>query len=144
MTAEFLPISDPEHTDQLIGTLGRKAQAVRDGERLRYGTKDSLINLCKNSKLELCGFITQREKIVLVTNVHGEPSHNFYMDHQSLKQALCEIYEENQDKILGIFHTHPNNQPWPSPRDIVGWPNIELGWRYFIVTNKEVLEWELV
>lgn len=96
------------------------------------------------SNVELCGFITSDDDIWWIDNVHLEPRHNYFFDPQEVETAVHEIYEIRQEKIVGQFHTHPNNVPWPSPRDIAGWPNPDLNWRYWIVTNAEVIEWELV
>ena len=92
---------------------------------------------------EQCGFIDSQQELWYVPNVHDYPSENFLMEEKECERIFEHIYEKNNDTIIGIFHTHPNNVTWPSPRDIVGWPNPKLNWRYFIVTGAEVLEWEL-
>jgi proteasome lid subunit RPN8/RPN11 len=96
-----------------------------------------------NYKKEICGLITERGKIWPIANVHESPRANFFFDKDNFIEAVDGIAFQ-KDKIIGIWHTHPNGQPWPSPRDLVGWPNPALGWRYWIATPKEVLEWKLV
>lgn len=92
---------------------------------------------------ERCGFITTEWEILEVDNVHQEPYRNFYMDDEDTKHALEYIYEMREESVVAIWHTHPNNVVWPSPRDLCGWPNPGLKWRYLVVTNNEVVEWEL-
>lgn len=94
--------------------------------------------------IEQCGFIDLNQELWYIPNIHEYPRMNFLMDTEVTTKILENIYERDNQSVLGIFHTHPNGVPWPSPRDIVGWPNTRLGWRYFIVTGSEVVEWELV
>ena len=93
---------------------------------------------------ELCGFITSDWMIFPVHNAHLEPRHNYYFDPDDTDRVLNEIFNKYKTDIIGQYHTHPTDIPWPSPRDLVGWPNPELGWRYWIVTNSHVIEWELI
>jgi proteasome lid subunit RPN8/RPN11 len=60
---------------------------------------------------------------------------------EDIQEALNEVCKINGDSVLGVFHTHPNDVPWPTPGDISGWPNPDLEWRYWIATNHEVIEW---
>lgn len=141
MTA-LLP-SDPSHSNHLISTGGLRARRARRPMQLKIGTQHDIIFMCQRNQEEICGFLTDTEELFLVKNAHHEPKYNFYMDQDSLGKVIHEIHHLRQSKIVGIFHTHPNNQPWPSPRDIVGWPNSDLHWRYWIATQKELIEWEL-
>lgn len=139
-------LNDPAHPsncNQYIPTNGRKAERVW-GSTLDKQVCDLLTAGCISSNKERCGFVTSDEDIFYVNNVHAEPRHNFLMDPEDFAEVVSEIYDIRQTRILGIFHTHPNDVPWPTPRDLVGWPNPELRWRYWIVTNTEVIEWELV
>ena len=133
----------PSNTDQMISTQGRSAQRVFD-QALEKQLHDMLTASCLSSNKERCGFISEDEDIFYVTNVHCEPRHNFLMDAADFETVVTEIYDIRQTRIEGVFHTHPNNVPWPTPRDLVGWPNPMLGWRYWIVTNTAVIEWKLV
>lgn len=94
--------------------------------------------------MERCGFIDEEQNIHRVDNIHRNPHSNFYMDEDDAEQTINSIYEIYQSNIIGIYHTHPNGYPWPSPRDIAGWPNPALNWRYFLVTRGQVTEWQLV
>lgn len=135
--------SDPSHSNHLISTGGLRARRVERPYNLKLGTTHDIIGMCQRNKEELCGFLTDIEEIFLVKNAHERPRYNFFMEEDSLKKIVHEIYHLRKSKIMGIFHTHPNNQPWPSPRDIVGWPRSELKWRYWIATTRELSEWEL-
>lgn len=138
-------LNDPAHpsnADQLIPTKGRTAERVWDNP-LDQQIQDLLTASCMSSNKERCGFITADEDIFYVDNVHSQPRHNFLMDQGDFEIVVSEIYDIRQTRILGVFHTHPNNVSWPTPRDLVGWPNPDLGWRYWIVTNHTVIEWKL-
>jgi proteasome lid subunit RPN8/RPN11 len=103
--------------------------------------KDRLISACQLNRDEVCGFITNDENVLFVPNSHVEPHYNFYMDIADIQEALDIIRKIGGSDVIGMFHTHPTNIPWPSPVDIAGWPNLSLQWRYWIVTNHEVIEW---
>jgi proteasome lid subunit RPN8/RPN11 len=103
----------------------------------------NIISACQTNRDEVCGFVTDAEDVLYVPNSHTEPHFNFYMDIQDIQEALDIICKVNQQNVIGIFHTHPSNIPWPSPVDLSGWPNPDLLWRYWIATNHEVVEWSL-
>lgn len=153
MTGEPLPymkrypvaLTDPAHpghSTHEISSEGRTAQRVW-GNKLPERLESKLINRCLGTRIELCGFITDAFEPFYVVNVHHEPTHNFYMEPGSVIDALEAIYDAGQE-VIGQFHFHPNGVTWPSPRDLHGWPNPELGWRYWIVTPREIIEWQLV
>lgn len=136
--------SHPSHDNHLISTNGRRAKRIWHHESpLFESTVNNLLLDWNREVTEQCGFIDSEQDIWYIPNVHEKPRANFLMDTLVTTRVLERIYERNDRSVLGIFHTHPNNVPWPSPRDIVGWPNPKLGWRYFIVTYGEVVEWEL-
>ena len=135
--------SSPFHCDQLISTNGKKAERI-DCNDLSVAIVNSLTKMARLGREERCGFLTNTGAIYQILNGHEEPTHNFFMEKEAVREAVEEIYQISHDHISAIWHTHPNNIPWPSPRDIHGWPNLALGWRYFIVTHSEVLEWKLV
>lgn len=134
----------PGHSNHLISTKGRKAQRVWHHETpLFESTIQELLEEWDAEVTEQCGFIDSEQEIWYIKNIHQSPHANFLMQNKQMENALKEIYGKYRRTVLGIFHTHPNSLPWPSPRDIVGWPNLKLEWRYFIVTRDQVLEWEL-
>lgn len=135
----------PEHSDYLISTNGLRAEPVfYPDEPLFESTIVELLEQLDGRYLERCGFIDSEQELHRVENSHADPHSNFYMETEDAKRAIHEIYEIMDRHIMGIYHTHPNGYPWPSPRDIAGWPNPKLGWRYFLVTRGKVTEWRLV
>jgi proteasome lid subunit RPN8/RPN11 len=135
------------HSNYLISTNGKRAEQIFHPDvPLLESTVHELIEELQGHYLERCGFIDSEMDLFHVQNSHRVPHSNFYMEEtdESVEQALHEIYEIRQTHIIGIYHTHPNGYPWPTPRDIAGWPNTALGWRYFLVTRGEVTEWRLV
>jgi proteasome lid subunit RPN8/RPN11 len=104
---------------------------------------DNMVSGCRANRDEVCGFITDAEDILYVPNSHMEPHFNFYMAIEDIQEALQIICKINQQNVIGVFHTHVNNVPWPTPIDLAGWPNPDLRWRYWIATNHEVIEWSL-
>lgn len=134
----------PGHRTQAISTKGRIAERIWNPESpLDMELENILIGVCQSHLKELCGFITADEDYIRIDNIHLEPYHNFYMNPDQVEEVIKKIYSIRNTFITGIWHTHPNNVPWPSARDLVGWPNPDLRWRYWIVTNKEVIEWRL-
>lgn len=134
----------PTATDQIIDIGNRKVERIdMPNHPLRGDTINELVMSCRNSPIEVCGFVTTTGEVHYVGNLHEEPTQNFLMDADEGREVIKEIVLRNHEAILGMFHTHPNNLPWPSPRDIVGWPNPDLGWRYWIATSRDVIEWRL-
>ena len=133
------------HSNYLISTHGKRAERIYhpDVPLFESTVSDLLIEL-ESHYMERCGFIDHEQNIHQVPNVHHNPHANFYMDEEDGKRTVDKIYDVCQSHIMGIYHTHPNGYPWPTPRDIAGWPNPQLNWRYFLVTRGEVTEWRLV
>lgn len=135
----------PGHSEYLISSNGRKAEQIFFHEiPLPEKVRSELLSECFNYSLEHCGFITIEFDLVRVHNSHQVPQRNFYMDEADAGHAIDEIYQHQKSEILGVWHTHPNGYPWPTPRDLRGWPNPALNWRYFLVTRGDVTEWRLV
>ena len=135
----------PSHTEHVISTNGWKAERIWYPDKpLFESTLGLLMDLVPKSKNEQCGFLTTDQSIIPVLNVHEEPTHNYFMDVEQTQLTLEQIFDDLQSDVMGIWHTHPNDITWPTPRDIVGWPDLRLGWRYWIVTHNDVLEWEKV
>jgi len=135
----------PSHSNHVIPTYGKKAQRVWFTKTpLLEETQKNLLMDWNRGVTEQCGFIDSAQDVWYINNLHNNPRMNFLMDNVQAANTLEKIYNKLNRTVLGIFHTHPNNVPWPSPRDIVGWPNPRLKWRYFIVTSKDIIEWELV
>jgi len=134
----------PAHRNHLISTRGRTAQRVwHPSVPILESVQNELLSICQSHAKERCGFISSRWDVHQIENVHQAPYHNFFMDETEVIEAIDQIYNVQEEHIIAIWHTHPNDVVWPSPRDLAGWPRKELNWRYLIVTNKEVLEWQL-
>lgn len=110
-------------------------------DRLVYMTNDAYPN-------EICGFVMSSEDpqtgpyIVSCRNIHRNPTHYFEVDHED----LAAVYED-EERIIGMYHSHPNGPEGPSGADRKYAP--ESGIRYFIVTRTHVHEyntesWEAV
>ena len=142
---DFNNPAHPSNCNQLIKT-DREAERIWHPDILLFeSVQHELISQCLANRNERCGLITiEEQEVIYVENIHHEPTHNFLMSQEDFDSALRAIYKEREDKVLGIFHTHPNNVPWPTPRDLAGWPNPALGWRYWIATGHEVIEWRLI
>ncbi|AEL97928.1 tail protein [Mycobacterium phage Patience] len=137
--------ASPSHRNHLISTNGKRAVLIEPEIPLLESTVSQLLEELDGHYLERCGFISKHEQnIYPVHNAHEFASMNFYMDEDDAVEAIRNIYDRDHDEIMGIYHTHPNGYPWPSPRDILGWPKVELGWRYFLVSRGNVTEWRLI
>lgn len=135
-----------EQPGQHADINGRRVERVfHPSVPLRSALIDELIAACNGSpKAEVCGLITETQWAHFIENVHETPQNNFLMDRNEFKEVVRGIMGVNHEKIIGVFHSHPHAEPWPTPRDIAGWPNPELGWRYFIITHNDVIEWRLL
>lgn len=142
---DVLDPAHPSHSNYLIDTKGWMAEQIFDSPNpLDQVTIKRLVNELESHALERCGLITSDQEIVVVENSHDNPRMNFFMEQQDFEASIDYIYKETNREVLGIWHTHPNGYGWPSPRDILGWPNLALGWRYFLVFRGNVTEWKRV
>jgi len=134
----------PGHCNQMIATNGIMPVRIwHHPEPMLESVRNELVNECQTHHKERCGLIDAEWNVWNVPNCHDRPYRNYLMADEDVYPILDTIYEKRESHIIAVWHTHPNNVPWPSPRDIVGWPNAQLKWRYFIVTNDEVIEWGL-
>ena len=108
---------------------------------LPFNLKHILIRAAATSPCaEICGFITNRMSPYFVLNSAEEPKLGFYMAPADYARAI-ELIASSGDEIIGVFHSHPSGDNWPSQNDMRGWPNPDLNWRYFIVTINGVFEY---
>jgi proteasome lid subunit RPN8/RPN11 len=135
-------LADPSSTDQMFDS-GRRAERIFEVV-LPESVQNVLTAICAASKHEVCGFIDTHYGFHHVDNVHDEKTHNFLMDEDSFNVTMQRIYHGGNNAVLGVWHTHPNNVVWPTPRDLAGWPNPDLKWHYWIVTNSQVIQWRLL
>lgn len=109
--------------------------------QLPFNLKHILIRAAVTSPhAEVCGFITNRMSPYFIVNSAEEPKLGFYMSPPDYARAI-ELIASSGDEIVGVFHSHPSGDNWPSQNDMRGWPNPDLNWRYFIVTINGVFEY---
>ena len=82
---------------------------------------------------EICGFILRGWDAEPIDNV-APKDREFYMD----EQQQLEVMMQNRGKIIGVYHSHPSGQTFPSPKDIEYAPR---GMRYWIIASGKVTEW---
>lgn len=98
--------------------------------------REVLMTMARESpEREICGFIMKDWAIRIVEN-DADEGKNFNMEHKSLLQ----VYRNEYDNILGIYHSHWNGREEPSDKDIAIAPP---QWRYWIVTFDSVTEWSI-
>ncbi len=72
-------------------------------------------------------------RVLMCANVHAEPHRRYTIDPEAFLHAE-HAAEARGRTIVGVWHSHPNGEPVPSPTDRAeAWP----GWSYLIagVTN---------
>lgn len=99
------------------------------------GIESALTAMARSTPREICGFILRDYTICPIKNV-AEGERDFKMDDQQLIQ----FFQENFNAVLGVYHSHPGGREDPSERDIIYAP---ARMRYWIVTPKRVIEWEI-
>jgi [CysO sulfur-carrier protein]-S-L-cysteine hydrolase len=97
---------------------------------------------------EACGLIGgvngRAMRIISVANAAANPNQQYYMDEAALTAALFEL-ERGGLSLIGIYHSHPEGEPIPSPTDVrlAAYP----GTAYLIVGLKhgqpEFAAWEI-
>ena len=98
---------------------------------------DSLVLLARDKTDEICGFIMDDWSFMQVPNVAEAPQTSFFFDPVISANIMREYY----DNIVGIYHSHPGGKATLSIHDKEGW-HPSLPWRYFIIANGKVFEWE--
>lgn len=88
----------------------------------------------KTAPLECCGVLGGRGSVVtsvyLLSNDLHSPS-EFLAKPEELFNAIRSMRKKNED-MIGIFHSHPNSPPTPSPADLER--NYYPGLFYFIIS----------
>ena len=84
---------------------------------------------------EICGFIMDGWRAEPIRNI-APSDREFHMDpEQQLHVMTCFLAD-----IVGVYHSHPSGQAFPSPKDIEHAPR---GMRYWIIADGNVIEWEI-
>ena len=93
-----------------------------------------------NAPHEMCGFIISGWSYIPVTNCHPEPNKHFAM----AEQEMLDVLQDNDIRVLGIYHSHPSGRREPSENDITLMQNYAPhNFRFWIVTYNNVYEWRL-
>lgn len=96
-----------------------------------------LRDLCAQSpRREICGFVMKNWDIVPCDNVSPFARKMFEID----PAFQLELVKTQRNNILGIYHSHPGQNPRPSITDVNGWPSFPNA-RYWTVVNRGVFEW---
>lgn len=108
---------------------------------LPYSLKGSLVELAnRNFPNEICGFVVKDNyghlDFTMCRNIHPDPEHHFEIHHDDLRKAF-----ENEERLVGMYHSHPRGPDGPSEADRKYAP--DYGLRYFIVTMDNVYEYEM-
>ncbi|WP_107670142.1 M67 family metallopeptidase [Cyanothece sp. BG0011] len=71
-------------------------------------------------------YIAHAQQLVPVHNVHQQKN-SFMLPLHTYRQAKYISKKCNWD-IIGIYHSHPNGKPYPSPMDVRGIENSDYPW----------------
>lgn len=135
-----------------ISPLGRQQEAFRRYKSLDDSTFSILLPLKELGSAaasaiagyphEACGVLigsvdgtrTRVERVVAARNLNTESPHNRYrLDPEDFLRADLEA-ENLGLEIVGIWHSHPNEAPFPSSTDLdAAWP----GYSYVIISVDE-------
>jgi proteasome lid subunit RPN8/RPN11 len=69
---------------------------------------------------EVCGLLAGRDRavtrVIRCANVHPMPTTRYVIDPREQLAAFRSI-DAAGEELLGIYHSHPVSQPYPSPTD---------------------------
>ncbi|MDZ4764909.1 MAG: M67 family metallopeptidase [Chloroflexota bacterium] len=88
----------PAHADQIVAHA--QTEVPREACGLIIGTPDF-----------------HAVEIVPIPNAAADPDHSYRMDERVLAAALTDA-DARGCSLIGIYHSHPNGDPLPSPDDI--------------------------
>jgi len=104
--------------------------------------EDMLVKLANSgAPNEICGFVMRWPSdgklfILECRNIAKDPEHYFEIHQEDLLKAY-----ENEECLLGMYHSHPRGPEGPSEADRKYAP--PGGMRYFIVTLTHVYEHDM-
>jgi len=90
--------------------------------RLSHEQMQSIVNHARNEQpYEACGIIAGSvgvaSRIIPIKNAAINAEYHYQMDAQELLQALKDM-DSAAEEMLGVYHSHPKNEPIPSPEDV--------------------------
>ncbi len=69
---------------------------------------------------EACGLLAGRDggvsRVIRCVNVHETPTTRYVIDPREQLSAFRSI-DAADEELIGIYHSHPASQPYPSPTD---------------------------
>jgi integrative and conjugative element protein (TIGR02256 family) len=100
------------------------------GLKMRHSQINKIAGICKSICGKeiggiLTGYYTHNLDCAVVTMVSGPPSdskstrNRFYRGILGLQEMLDRLWEKERHYYLGEWHFHPDNEPSPSPDDIL-------------------------
>ena len=101
---------------------------------LNQVTQDSISHYPR----EICGLFvcTNKSQIIdqfiSIKNI-SKMENQFTFDPEDFVKAIYKVENDNA-RIIGVVHSHPNTDAYPSVNDITNWHYSE--WSYWIYSNK--------
>lgn len=118
----------------MISSIATHGSLVTEG--MPYVVRQRLVDLAATfPDREICGFVMKDWWIEPIDNI-APVDREFYMDSNQQLHMMT----EHGDDILGVYHSHPSGQDFPSPKDIEHAPR---NMRYWIIAGGNVIEWEI-
>lgn len=103
-------------------------------DHMPVGAYMDLLTRCRKAgQREICGFLLDDWTVLPGFNV-ANAEQEFEIDAETTLYA----FQEEGDRLMGVYHSHPSGNLNPSQMDINHAPD---GLRYFIVTPGEIAEW---
>jgi proteasome lid subunit RPN8/RPN11 len=89
--------------------------------RLRAALRDEIVaHVRSEAPREACGLLAGRDgaitRVIRCANVHATPTTRYLIDPREQLRAFRAI-DAAGEELLGIYHSHPVSQPYPSPTD---------------------------
>lgn len=89
--------------------------------RLRQSLQDEIAaHAREEAPREACGLLAGKDgaisRVIRCANVHPTPTTRYVIDPREQLKAFRSI-DAAGEELLGIYHSHPVSQPYPSPTD---------------------------
>lgn len=104
---------------------------------------DDFIGYSMNIQNEVCGLLVSSknngliDQFVTIPNISNNPQHYFEFAPEVFVREYFDINKKN-GKILGVIHSHPTSNAYPSSEDIANWYYKELSYWIFSVAEQTV------
>ncbi|HEV8671197.1 MAG TPA: M67 family metallopeptidase [Candidatus Limnocylindria bacterium] len=89
--------------------------------RLRPALRDEIVaHARQEAPREACGLLAGRDggisRVIRCANVHPTPTTRYVIDPREQLKAFRSM-DAAGEELVGIYHSHPVSQPYPSPTD---------------------------